>query len=414
MIINTETSLCNDLIVIALQDGKLDISWAIDTNKLKEILSENYSKILNLHENINFDIEIDNVDTFDSINLKQFTFDALTDKYIGNIVFSAVIPFNKNQFEETTYYFRVKIKNSETTYLVNDGTSETIQINDIWTEPLKFNVPKNYTKDIVEIMYNIVADSNSYNKEVKSANFYYLFQAFGYTLNKEFHSLLDVKNSNFLYKSKPDYLLDTFGILFKFTNVNNISMEEYRRILAKLIVGYQNGGAWNYIKEVLQYFIGYYPELTTFNNFYPWILRTKEMLGINIQQDEIENSEDNPTNYAISDPTNWNDRNYYNPNSRYYAFSSSFPDQKNNNNIMLLDSGFKKFTFVVKTDNFFNRDIDANNISNVLDILKSAYTKYILNIYESTPIEDINITNALMSDTNNAILENDDNYIVEH
>ena len=317
-------------------------------------------------------------------------------------------------FQQLFLLIKVKIKNSETTYLVDEGIPETIQINDIWPEPLKFNVPKNYTKDIVEMMYSIVADSNSYNKEVKSANFYYLFQAFAYNLNKEFHSLLDVKNSNFLYKSKPDYLLNTFGILFKFTNVNNISMEEYRRILAKLIIGYQNGGAWNYIKEVLQYFVGYYPELTTFNNFYPWILRTKEMLGINVQQDEIDNSEDNPTNYAIGDPINWSDRNYYNPDSRYYAFSSSFPDQKNNNNIMLLNSSFKKFTFVVKTDNFFNRNINLDNIGNILNILKSAYTKYILNIEEQIPAEETDVTNALMANDNNPILADDDNYIAEH
>lgn len=403
MIIDVENSLCNDLIVIPLQDGKLDISWAIDTNKLKEILSDNYSKILNLHENINFDIEIDNVDTFNSINLKQFTFDTLNDKYIGNIVFSAVIPFNKNQFEETTYYFRVKIKNSETTYLVNDGISETIQINDVWAEPLKFNVPKNYTKDIVEIMYNIVADSNSYNKEVKSANFYYLFQAFAYNINKEYYSLLDIKNSNFLFKSKPDYLANCFGELFKFYDTENISMEEYRRILAKLIVGYQNGGAWNYIKEVLQYFVGYYPELNTFNNFYPWILRTKEMLGIT-----QEGTEEDPVDYAINDPVNFSDRNYYNPESGYYLFDSSYPNEKDNNLAMLLDSNFNKFTFVVRSDNFFNRLIDSTKISKILDILKSAYTKYILNIDEQVPVEDSDATNALMANNVEPILSDED------
>ena len=377
MIIEPITNLCNDLLVVPLKDGVLDISWVIDTNTLKNLLSLECDKILNLHESLDFDIQIDNLNTFDSVNLKTFSFSDITDKYIGNIVFSAIIDFNKNQFEETTYFLRIKIKNSEMNcQIVNNGnvSFETIQINDNWSNTLQFNVPKNYTKDIVEIMYKIVADSNSYNKEVKSANFYYLFQAFAYNINKEYHSLLDIKNSNFLFKSKPDYLAKCFGELFKFTDTENISMEEYRRILKNLIIGYQNGGAWNYIKEVLQYFIGYYPELHTFNDFYPWILRTKEMLGIT-----QEGTEEEPIDYAINDPINFADRNYYNPESGYYLFDNSYPNQKDNNIVMLLDSNFKKFTFVVRADNFFNRQIEFTKISKVLNILKSAYTKYILN-----------------------------------
>ena len=290
--------------------------------------------------------------------------------------------------------------------IVNNGnvSFETIQINDNWSDTLQFNVPKNYTKDIVEIMYKIVADSNSYNKEVKSANFYYLFQAFAYNINKEYHSLLDIKNSNFLFKSKPDYLAKCFGELFKFTDTENISMEEYRRILKNLIIGYQNGGAWNYIKEVLQYFIGYYPELHTFNDFYPCILRTKEMLGIT-----QEGTEEEPVDYAINDPINFADRNYYNPESGYYLFDNSYPNQKDNNVIMLLDSNFNKFTFVVRADNFFNRQIDFTKISKVLNILKSAYTKYILNFEENG--KQLDVDNALMADNQNAILSEDDNYI---
>ena len=407
MIIEPVINLCNDLLVVPLKDGVLDISWAIDTNTLKNLLSLECDKILNLHESLDFDIQIDNLNTFDSVNLKTFSFSDITDKYIGNIVFSAIIDFNKNQFEETTYFLRIKIKNSEMNcQIVNNGnvSFETIQINDNWSDILQFNVPKNYTKDIVEIMYKIVADSNSYNKEVKSANFYYLFQAFAYNINKEYHSLLDIKNSNFLFKSKPDYLAKCFGELFKFTDTENISMEEYRRILKNLIIGYQNGGAWNYIKEVLQYFIGYYPELHTFNDFYPWILRTKEMLGIT-----QEGTEEEPVDYAINDPINFADRNYYNPESGYYLFDNSYPNQKDNNIIMLLDSNFNKFTFVVRADNFFNRQIDFTKISKVLNILKSAYTKYILNFEENGEQSDVD--NALMADNQNAILSEDDNYI---
>ena len=422
MIIEPIKNLCYDLKVIPLKDGVLDISWSLDTNSLKTLLEENsITKILNLHEQVDFEIEIDNVETFDSINLKQLRFSTIEDKYIGNIVFSAIIDFNKNQPEETTYFIRVRIVNDANNYQVFKGNTvlnETIQINDNWCNTLKFIVPKNYTKDIVQIMYDTVADFNAYNKEVKSANFYYLFQAFADTLNKEFKYVIDVKNAHFINKALPDSLLSSFGKLFNFTDIEGISMEEYRRIISNLAVAYQNGGAWNYIKEVLKYFIGYYPDLVDFKNFYPWILRTKDFMGF-----ETHNNLqlDGPENYAKYDPEQFSDRNYYNPESGYYVGTSNFYIKQfynnyyvikyygDNNGALLLNKNFKKFTFIVNSDNFFNRNIDKNKISTILNILKSAYTKYTLNIEEKEEVADI--IDALLAEDNVALLVQDEEYI---
>ena len=412
--ITPENALCYDLKVIPLKDGMIDISWSLDTNTLKELLEiEDINKILNLHENIDFQLEIDSKDTFDTINLKQFNFSSIdeTNKYIGNIVFSCIIDFNKNQFEETTYYLRIKISSDPKNCQVLKGSTlfnETIQIDDIWSNTLQFNIPKNYTKDIIDIMYATVADFNAYNKEVSSANFYYIFQAFADTLNKEFGFVIDTKNANFLNKSLPNFLNKTFGTLFKFTDVENISMEEYRRVLQNLSIAYQNGGAWNYIKEVLKYFVGYTPDLITFKNFYPWILRTrKQLLGSDYVVNNIELED--PINYAQKDPTEFSDRNYYNPESGYYTFKTDYEQPNDNNKILLLRQNFKTFTFVVKTDNFFNRNIDTNKIKSILNILKSVYTKYILNIEEQMEVADV--LDALLVETNVALFASDDEYI---
>lgn len=412
--ITPENALCYDLKVIPLKDGMIDISWSLDTNALKELLeTEDINKILNLHENIDFQLEIDSKDTFDTINLKQFNFSNIdeTNKYIGNIVFSCIVDFNKNQFEETTYYLRIKISSDPKNCQVLKGSTlfnETIQIDDIWSNTLQFNIPKNYTKDIIDIMYATVADFNAYNKEVGSANFYYIFQAFADTLNKEFGFVIDTKNANFLNKSLPNFLNKTFGTLFKFTDVENISMEEYRRVLQNLSIAYQNGGAWNYIKEVLKYFVGYTPDLITFKNFYPWILRTrKQLLGSDYVVNNIELED--PINYAQKDPTDFSDRNYYNPESGYYTFKTDYEQPNDNNKILLLRQNFKTFTFVVKTDNFFNRNIDTNKIKSILNILKSVYTKYILNIEEQMEVADV--LDALLVETNVALFASDDEYI---
>lgn len=392
MIINTN-HICYDLLAIQLGDGTLDISWAVDTDSLKSLLQENdVSKVINFYENVDFIIQIDNVETFDSINLKQYTFSEIEKTYSGNIVFSAVIPFNKNQLEETNYFLRVKLTQTDTSYNIMNGSAQeiaTIEFNDTWSDAKSFVVRKNYTKDIIETMYTFVADFNAYNKEAKSANMYYIFQAFADTLDKEYEYVLETKNNHFINKAKPDNLVENFGVLFKFSDISSLNMEEYRRIMHHLIIGYQNGGAWNYIKEALKYLVGYTPDLVTFKNFYPWILRKE--------------------NNIKPDPTAIADRNYNNPESNYYLYKDNFDKWKNKNEIMLLSDYFENFTFVVKADNFFNIDIDKSKIGSILDLLKSVYTKYLLNISPKVEVSDID--RAILADDNNLLMNNDTQYM---
>ena len=76
--------LCNDLLVIPLEDGLIDISWAIDADTIRTRLLENgITRILNLQDNIDFVLQIDSVNTFDSINLKEFNFSNVEKTYKG-------------------------------------------------------------------------------------------------------------------------------------------------------------------------------------------------------------------------------------------------------------------------------------------------------------------------------------------
>lgn len=408
--------LCNDLLVIPLEDGLIDISWAIDTNIIRqELLKKGILKILNLHENIDFIIQIDSANTFDSINLKEYIFSEVNKKYIGNIVFSAIVPFNKDKFEETSYYLRIKVIENEVVYntLIEQETQTSITINDSWSDTLKFNIPKNYTKDLVETMYKMVADFNAYSKEAKSANMYYIFQAVATQLNTQFKYITDEKNKHFINKSLPDSLVNIFGILFKFSDAYGISMEEYRRIIKNLIIGYQNGGAWNYIAEVLKYLIGYKPELVTLKNFYPWILR----------RENKEYTENPETQKPIEDP-DWSVRNYYNPMTNFYLYDETgefgiynsdnqYINNKNLNKnlIMLTNSNTRDFTFIVKASNFFNRTIDINKIRKILDLLKSVYTKYSLNI--DNYIEPQTFENFIyVNDEKDVLLASNEEYLM--
>ena len=400
MIITPESSLCYDLLAIQLDDGLLDLSWSLNADYLKSLIEAECTKILDFKNIVDFDIQIDTTNTFDSINLQTYNFSQIDKKYVGNIVYSVVIPFNKNKFEETQYYFRVKINSNSQAYtaMINGRQNVfTLNIEDVWTEPLQFTIRKNYTKDIIEIMYRTVADFNAYNKEAKSANFYYLFQAFATTLNQEFTYVQNLKENHFINKALPDDLKNSFGELFKFTNVYGLSMEEYRRILRTLIIGYQHGGAWNYIKEVLKYLIGYTPELFTLKNFYPWILRKAEIVGYYTDGKPIYN-------WNRQDPENFEDRNYYNADSNYYLYVKEYSESKDKNSVMLTTGNEKLFTFIVKTDNFFNIHIDEDKVKNILNILKSSYTKYSLNIEDY--VEPISLDNDLLVNDNQYLLVN--------
>lgn len=401
MIITPDSSLCNDLLMVQLDNGIIDLSWAIDTDTLKTILESNdIEKILNFNSQIDFDIQIDNVDTFDSINLKTYKFSEIEQTYRGNIVYSAIIDFNKNKFEETSYYFRVKINNSSKDYNIfiqgQEGLSD-ISFEDKWTNAYEFTIRKNYTKDLIETMYNMVADFNAYNKEAKSANMYYIFQAFADTLNIEFDYIQDIHQNKMINKALPDELKETFGVLFKFTNVYGLSMEEYRRIIKNLIIAYQHGGAWDYMKNVLKYIIGYTPELYTLKNFYPWILRKATIVGYDGDQPIYD--------WNRPDPENYSDRTYYNADSNYYLFTENFDKLKNKDLVMLLNQYETLLTFIVKSDNFYNLHIDNDKIKEILNLLKSAYTKYSLNIKQY--IEPSSFDNILLVDDDTYLLASD-------
>ena len=77
---------------------------------------------------------------------------------------------------------------------------------------------------------------------------------------------------------------------------------------------------------------------------------------------------------------------------------------------MMLDNYQKLFTFIVKTENFYNRDIDTNKIKEILNLLKSAYTKYSLNITEQEEVSGFNYY-IYINDQEEILLANDEQYI---
>lgn len=366
MIINLE-KVCKELMYSDFED-KTILSFELDTQKIKNELKKiNIQRIYNLKDNINFIIQVDNVSTFNSINLKEYEFNNL-ENYKGNLVYSCVLKICERQLDnESTFYYRVKIKQISQQYnILKDDVQGyyNFEFENNWSDFCEIKIKKNYTLDILLSMYNFIADYNAYNKEVKSANFYNFLLPHAKEFNKSFEEIIKTKEMNLLDKCNTNELDNVFGNNYGFNIPFNINTEEYRRMLINLRKAYLNAGTYNSINSVIKYFFGEDAEFKDYRNIYPWILRNKKR--------------------KLKDPNN---PSYTNYKSNYYLYDKERKFDIQKNKIMLLKKDFKKFNFEIKFDNFFNINFIKSDIEKVINMLKPVYTKYILYIKE---IEDFN------------------------
>jgi hypothetical protein len=84
----------------------------------------------------------------------------------------------------------------------------------------------------------------------------------------------------------------------------------------------------------------------------------------------------------------------------------------NKNLVMLTDENTRNFTFIIKASNFFNREVDNNKISDILNILKSVYTKYSLNIDTYSEPHTFENYIYLNQDNTEFLLANDEDWIM--
>lgn len=390
MIINLEKP-CKNLMSCDFED-KTILSFELDKQQIKNVLKQlGFEKIYNFQENIDFIIQIDSVPTFDSVNLKEYSFKE-QHFYNGNIVYSCILKVEDRQLaEQSTFYYRVKIKQQEQQYNIK---SEGIQgyysfefISD-WSEPSIIVIKKDYTLDILHSMYNFIADHNSYNKEVKSANFYYFLLPYAKEFNKVYEQIIKSKELFLLNNCDTNKLDEVFGNNYGFNIPFNMNTEEYRRLIMKLRSSYMNAGNYNSIKENLIYFFGEEPIFRDYRKIFPWILRKKDR--------------------KIEDPEN---PSYYNYKSNYYLYFKDRQYNKKKNEILLLSENFKKFNFEIKIDNFFNVDFIEKDIKTIINKLKPVYTKYILVIDKKEEFNPPPYVNPLLVNDTQIMKGSDDTYI---
>lgn len=388
MIINFDKTLCENLDFVDFEE-KTILSFELNKQAIKEKLQNlGVQKIYNFDDIINFDIEIDSTPDFNSANLKQINFRDLQ-CFVGHRVCSCIIEIaHKQEDEELTFYYRVKVNEQEKSYQIKENDWQTTDIfgfvND-WSETCEVKIKQNYTLNIIKAMYDFIADRNSYNKEVYSANFYSFLFPHAKEFNKAYNEILKTKEMFILQKCDTNYLNEVFGYNYGFNIPFNINTEEYRRILMTLRRSYISAGTFTSIANVLYYFTGEKVVYKDFKNIYPWILREKE----------VEYDHPSYTNYK----------------SNYYLYNiNRLDNEKAKNEIMLLDDDFAKFNFIIKGDNFYNYDIDTYNILTIINKLKPVYTKCILSIDEKEDYNPTELTNCLLVDDDYLILFDNEIY----
>ncbi len=384
---------CKNILVLPLESKEslinnnksiLSVSFELDTDEIKQILqNQGVEKIYDLFEKTSYIIYMDSTPNFNSVNLITIDTDNLEaqNKYIGKKVQSFIIEFNKRQFEETTYYIKIDISEKEIDCIAKidgeDSEEKVKYTNLINDNPYysSFKIGKDYTKSIIDTMYMIVADNNSYTKGRKSANLYYFLQPFAKEADSLYNDLLGVKDDMFLSVADPNNLSRIFGKNLGFEIPASMNQEEYRRFLIQLYLSYLNGGSEMAINNCLQYLLGEKAEFIDFNNFYPWVLRSRE---------ESE---------RVPEPAN---PSYINPESNYYITTKKYTDSQISefqpkNKAMLLGRKFRNFYFTIKSDNFFNNEIDLNSVYKLVKLLKPAWLKFGLDIEEKQtphPVDD--------------------------
>lgn len=370
-------------------EDKTILSFELDKQQIKSKLQElGFQKIYNFDDNLNFIIQIDSKNTFDTINLQEYKFKNLQ-HYSGKLIYSCIIKIAERQLEEeSTFYFRVKIEEGQKQYNIKKDEVQGYYNFDFvneWSTPKQITIKKNYTMDILLAMYNFIADYNAYNKEIKSANFYNFLLPHAKELNSIFAEIIKSKDLFLLDKCDTNELDKIFGNNYGFNIPFNMNTEEYRRVIENLRVSYMKAGTYDSINTVIKYFLGENAIFSDYRFVYPWILRNREIVA------------ENPS--------------YNNYKSNYYVYNNDRYANKLKNEAMILSNNFKKFNFKVKFDNFFNTEFDKKEIEVIINKLKPVYDKYILRIEEVETFNPPSYISPLLVKDDVVLKGGDESYI---
>lgn len=218
---------------------------------------------------LDFDLQLDNVPTFDSVNL--VTFDSTTAITFQNGDVRKGFAVNvSTRLDKTTqtWYARVRSKVGFTM--------------SAWSNILQFEILERYELAEAEALLDNLPDYHVYNKEdliklvtARSTKLYKVCNMYGKELDQTKLENILTSTNNYIALCRDEQLYDNFGTFFDFIKPQTEEFVEYRMSLLYLILGSLIGGTLDALKSVIKSFTGVSPVIELIRDRNDFFLTTQ-------------------------------------------------------------------------------------------------------------------------------------------
>jgi len=223
-------------------DNVYTFHWGFDESFITPMLST-----------ADFDLQLDTVTTFDSLNLVTFTSSTVISYQNGNVRKGFTVPVSPRlDGVEQTWYARARTR-------IGFNTSG-------WSLILPFTILQKFEVHEAENLITNLPDKHVYGKEdllkpvaIRNTNLYTVMNTYARELDQvELENILTSTN-NYINICRDEVLYDNFGKLFSYTKPQIQQFVEYRESLRALILGSLVGGTIDAVERVIRSFTGVTP-----------------------------------------------------------------------------------------------------------------------------------------------------------
>lgn len=230
-------------------DGVYVFHWGFNENFISPSLAA-----------LDYTLEIDTVNTFDSSAKTSFTSSTAISYQNGNIRKGFAVPVASRVDNVTqTWYAHVR------SFSGSDVSG--------WSDPIAFTVLPRVEMISAERLLNYLPDGHVYNKEdlrkavsLRNTNIYTIDTVYGKEFDSVFLERTLTAHNNYISLCRDEYLFDNYGVLFNYAKPQNQQFIEYRNTLESLITSSLVGGTETAIRKVIKSFTGVNPDIQLIRN----------------------------------------------------------------------------------------------------------------------------------------------------
>jgi hypothetical protein len=223
-------------------DGVYVFHWGFDAGFITPLLAT-----------ADFDLELDTVSTFDSLNLTQFTSLTALNFQNGDARKGFDVPVaSRIDKQEQVWYARVRTR-------IGFNVSA-------WSSVLQFIIPERFEVESSENIVNALPDFHVYGKEDllkpvvdRNSNLYTVATMYGKEVDRTLLENLLTTTNNYVNLCRDEQLYNNFGVLFNYRKPQTQEFVEYRMCLLDLILAALVGGTIDAIQRVVRCFTGIDP-----------------------------------------------------------------------------------------------------------------------------------------------------------